>query len=550
MSRLKNLYKLLIENRKHEIESWHDAYEGFYSEVEDMRKRTESNNGLSPEQDKEFLKKLIYEANNGISTRGQSILSKPNFEAFIQERSFLSPLESFISKPTEDNFEEFDKAWRVQGKSNNPLLVNRVAAACTLSVSTTVDNNKFNKVFDWLTKEEIIPENPTLADGGWFAKNEFLMGTIAKEFESELQNEKTDKFYLNIFVWELYENIFEPPFSLKKQIVKYGAPGTGKTYKAHQETLLFFEMWKDEFAPNSSFAYEKQTEFVQFHPSFSYEDFMEGLRPVLDGDGTAQLKLQNGVFKQFCQEAGKWEIDIHTLAPELDWDLLKIEDLSDIKKKLSEKGEHWQHIFQVADHSKLVSDAVPPFFFIIDEVNRAELSRVFGELMYCLEYRGVKGKIKTQYAGLNNEKTGMLRTNQGYWFFIPTNVYLLGTMNTIDRSVESFDFALRRRFKWEEVPPDTKLLKYDLKKHCPPPWVALADDLETLNGKITNETLLGAEYQIGHAYLMNMKYSKDLKVEEVRSRIWDDSIRPLLQEYLRGTDKSAEDFENEFGLKN
>ncbi|MFH4238343.1 AAA family ATPase, partial [Acinetobacter baumannii] len=86
---------------------------------------------------------------------------------------------------------------------------------------------------------------------------------------------------------------------------------------------------------------------------------------------------------------------------------------------------------------------IPPFFFIIDEINRAELSRVFGELMYCLEYRGVKGSVKTQYANLNTKKTGILELGQTYQFFIPTNIYLIGTMNTIDRSVESFDFALR-----------------------------------------------------------------------------------------------------------
>ena len=180
-----------------------------------------------------------------------------------------------------------------------------------------------------------------------------------------------------------------------------------------------------------------------------------------------------------------------------------------------------------------------PYFFIIDEVNRAELSRVFGELMYCLEYRGVKGTVKTQYANLNNKKTGMLYKDQGYLFFIPTNVYLIGTMNTIDRSVESFDFALRRRFQWEEVTPDTGLLRYHLNLNYKN-WGTLADNLEKLNSKIANDPLLGHEYQIGHAYLMNMKYTKSLTIKEVRERIWDDCIRPLLQEYLRGTGKETE----------
>jgi 5-methylcytosine-specific restriction protein B len=334
----------------------------------------------------------------------------------------------------------------------------------------------------------------------------------------------------------LYENLSNP-FSLKKQIVKYGAPGTGKTYQARQQTSLLFDIWKEEFAPNSALTYASQIELVQFHPSFSYEDFMEGLRPVLDGNGTAQLTLQNGVFKEFCRNAGKWEIDVCGLGLDRDWESITIDELRPHREKLS--GDHWQYIFEISDSSKVVSDAVPPFFFIIDEVNRAELSRVFGELMYCLEYRGIKGGVKTQYANLNNEGTGMLQTDQGYLFFIPTNIYLIGTMNTIDRSVESFDFALRRRFRWEEVTPDTGLLRYHLNQFCKT-WVPLADNLERLNTQIAKEPLLGHDYQIGHAYLMNLKYATSLTVAEVRERVWDDCIRPLLQEYLRGTGKEDE----------
>jgi 5-methylcytosine-specific restriction enzyme B len=207
------------------------------------------------------------------------------------------------------------------------------------------------------------------------------------------------------------------------------------------------------------------------------------------------------------------------------------------KEKLT--GTHWKHIFELQDSSKFVANAVPPFFFIIDEINRAELSRLFGELMYCLEYRGVKGRVKTQYANLNNEKTGMLSEDQGYTFFIPSNIYLIGTMNTIDRSVESFDFALRRRFRWEEVTADTELLRYHLSEYQKE-WIKLAENLESLNEQIAREPFLGHDYQICHAYLMNLKYPKSLTITELRSRVWEDFIRPLLQEYLRGTAKENE----------
>ncbi len=306
---------------------------------------------------------------------------------------------------------------------------------------------------------------------------------------------------------------------------------------------MFFNMWKDEFAQGSEHKYEDHMQLVQFHPSFSYEDFMEGLRPILDVNGESHLTLQNGVFKEFCRNAGKWEIEMYKLLDkdneDKEWEKLTIKDLSPYRDEL--KVHHWEHVLKIQDPSRRVADAVPPFFFIIDEINRADLSRVFGELMYCLEYRGVQeGCITTQYANLDNKNTGMLRSkDQRLKFFIPSNVYLIGTMNTIDRSVESFDFALRRRFRWEEITPDYDVLEYHLSKHHKE-WAELADNLKNLNKKIEEETLLGIDYKIGHAYLMNLKYSTRLGPKNVRAQVWNDRISPLLQEYLRGTGRSEE----------
>jgi 5-methylcytosine-specific restriction protein B len=189
-------------------------------------------------------------------------------------------------------------------------------------------------------------------------------------------------------------------------------------------------------------------------------------------------------------------------------------------------------------------DAVPPYFFIIDEINRAELSRVLGELMFSLEYRGVKGAISTQYSTLNTKVTGMILIADAWKFFIPHNLFLIGTMNTIDRSVESFDLALRRRFRWERINPDISTLRYHLRQRDSEtgvpsrPWEGLADDLDRLNRQIRTTDLLGEDYEVGHAYLMNLSYPQNLTRSDVREKVWEDSIRPLMEEYLRGSGQS------------
>jgi 5-methylcytosine-specific restriction protein B len=365
---------------------------------------------------------------------------------------------------------------------------------------------------------------------------------------------------LSIFVWELSQNIANP-FSLKKQVVKYGAPGTGKTYVAKQNSELLFSIWREKYGQFIALDFKQCSEIVQFHPSYGYEDFIEGLRPAPTSNGDWQLRLQNGIFKEFCMHAGVWELEVHGIpehGEELsrNWHGITIGDL---RPHIGESLKHatWEAIARLDDEHK-ISEVTPPFFFIIDEINRAELSRVLGELMICIEYRGVEGAISTQYAGLNTVESGMLKTKAGYRFFIPHNVYLIGTMNTIDRSVESFDLALRRRFRWERVDPDITTLRYHLSQrdlrpgNASKPWVNLADNLETLNAAIRKTDLLGADYEIGHAYLMNLRYPDSLTRAEVRFRIWEDSIQPLLEEYLRGSGRAETlipEFKRAFGIQ-
>ena len=569
---LQNLYQHLIVNRQHQWQGWHDEYVILRNAMERIRdilvsdslktikdidyndesikKLVRIGKNTDVKDHKSFLKLLFFDESNSISSRGQSILSYSNLEKLQNNADFINCVTKII-KHDESNlldlYNNIEEIWVKNVGLNNPLLLCRFIAACSEKVSTTVDDGKFNKVIEWLKTENICDksklENIT---GSWIERNWKLMELFDKELNSKFTAPIYDTYWRNMFVWVIYYNMADK-FQMKKAIVKYGPPGTGKTYKAKESAKLQFNIWKDFYASgNNSYNFDYHVETVQFHPSYTYEDFIEGLRPILI-DNQSQLCLQNGTFKDFCIKAGKWEIDLVELDPNKNW---KDQTIADLQRCLKEKNldwqndedkNHWKYLFEYANtgnSNTKIFDALPPFFFIIDEINRADLSRVFGELMYCLEYRGVGGCIKTQYSKLNTDKTGMLKIGNDYKFFIPNNVYVIGTMNTIDRSVEIFDFALRRRFNWEEVGPNKELLRNHLEKNYKG-WEALADRLADLNSKICNNQLLGPDYQIGHAYFWNLPdpNMKTLTVNQLALIIWNDRIKPLLQEYLRGTGK-------------
>jgi len=347
-----------------------------------------------------------------------------------------------------------------------------------------------------------------------------------------------------------------------KNLILRGAPGTGKTYLAK------------EIAMELTGGNEDQIGFVQFHPSYDYTDFVEGLRPVSDGDGAIDFKLQDGIFKQFCQKAKEAQLIGGQDNFEETWTKLtnainekqghymfprssvpaslnsqgnvKFDSPVATKEKvyLLYKGEEtnlkyetYQNI--VLDHMKesyglcnYVSPTVETdknFVFIIDEINRGEISKIFGELFFSIDpgYRGEKGSVSTQYANLHE-------TNDK--FYIPENVYIIGTMNDIDRSVDTFDFAMRRRFRFVEVTAESQLGMLD---------DVLCDKAEeakirlrNLNTAIEKVPELNSHYHIGPSYF--------LKLEEVDYNyelLWSDYLKPLLEDYLRGSYEEAETLE-------
>ena len=374
-------------------------------------------------------------------------------------------------------------------------------------------------------------------------------------------------------------------------LVLTGAPGTGKTYMARK---IAEEMGAE-------------TEFVQFHPSYDYTDFVEGLRPVDKGSDQVVFERKDGVFKEFCSRAVQNIIDSkkspETISEEISWsERLKafvndaidyrtryktvngseftVEDMNEktiwirneqnektadlavnvqdiltllinkvplkyvrdirlyfngrynsqpdsyafvIVDKMREKYKKEPH--HAANHIPSEGIKEKPFVFIIDEINRGEVSKIFGELFYAIDpgYRGDDiNPVQTQYQNL---VTASDEFPNG--FYVPKNVYILATMNDIDRSVESMDFAMRRRFTWKEISPkDTEYMLDELGQ-------PLADEakktMHRLNKVIEDTNGLGAAYMIGPAYFRKLKDNGGSF-----EKLWKMNLEPLLREYLRG----------------
>jgi hypothetical protein len=183
-----------------------------------------------------------------------------------------------------------------------------------------------------------------------------------------------------------------------------------------------------------------------------------------------------------------------------------------------------------------------PYIFIIDEINRGEISKIFGELFFSIDpgYRGLNGKVKTQYANIEAGDT-IFDPNLGQgWFYVPENVYIIGTMNDIDRSVESFDFAMRRRFVWKEIKANenTAMLSQlgELESEAKTRLIAL-------NNAIWNDEThegiegLNSSYHVGASYFLKLKNYKD-ESDHGFTQLWELHLKPLLSEYLRGLPES------------
>ena len=394
-----------------------------------------------------------------------------------------------------------------------------------------------------------------------------------------------------------YKNPYSKMLLESKNIIFRGAPGTGKSYLAKQIAAdIISNGFTDRYSDLTD-EQKRQMEFVQFHSSYDYSDFVEGIRPKMNEDGSMGFELQEGIFKRFVDKARKnlensqkskekikKEISANTVMANF-FDSIEygVQEFYTIKgnkftvtdvdekyiyiaipgnktvdklnlnidevRKMLESGRDFEKVsditgffgkqFATQNYSydfvlfkeikkeglKEVKTNVAPeelkkYIFIIDEINRGEISKILGELFFSIDpgYRGKSGEVATQYSNMHDDPDEK--------FYIPENVYIIGTMNDIDRSVDSFDFAMRRRFRFVEVKAKAtqgmleSLENEALKSRA-------VERMDRLNAEILKVDDLNENYQIGASYFLKLKTQS---FEE----LWTDYLKPLLQDYVRG----------------
>ena len=608
------LYDEIIVNRyideKDAMQEWHERYKTFIDSVQVRAIELKNGKKLDYDNgDQEFLDHFFI-SNNPVSSRGSNPISDEDLRNILRNNEFIGLIEENMLNPNRKSWDALtDKGKSIFKRShfdNQPLRFNRISASCTSNLIPMPSENAFNKFVKYLNDNAIL--DFTNIEKNWYAQNEYLTKEIHEVFNNKIldENDFTDEYWLNLFAWSLYDkkvnqsesdvgNTEANPNKGTEKMenslnrILFGAAGTGKTFNTINHALSILDPKYDPQLDRKELkkgfdAYKEQgrIKFVTFHQSFSYEDFVEGIRAETDGTGQLRYEVKPGVFKEICEDA-QTEIDAKQ-----DNELVPIEESinsaidqiitqaktqemifhtkrgAEIKVSsnsagtlfaltstgsnvplsirhirnylkiqsdmiLDQKSYEWAIAYSLRSKVKFTSsvEKVKPYVLIIDEINRGNISRIFGELITLIE------DSKRQDA---EEQLSVILPYSKKEFSVPNNVYIIGTMNSSDRSLTGLDIALRRRFTFIAMPPQPKeiknrngeLLKISGKdQNGNDKDVIVAEILSAMNQRI--EVLLDRDHCIGHANFMSL--TAESKVDEL-AQVFKQKIIPQLQEYF------------------
>jgi len=510
-----------------------------------------------------------------------------------KNRVALEIIKQFIDKNQAKSYEDFQEIFNKSSFSSSKVIIDETKKNLFVSEK---GEKEFKTRYFWRENEKVYIQNKTCyITSEWGSDRDGL----GRYFDGLLVFAKNN----NIIVVDNESNSFskEKITALNqsvntKNIMLYGAPGVGKTHnykklisqieEGKTENEIFKSISENEEVTNQydntfqNIKDDKRIEFVTFHQSYSYEDFIEGFRPNESG----KIELEDGVFKLLCNRAKNQikETTLHQIPFDEAYDIFRTQyieneldkiysvsnveiSLLDVKEKTikaqSKKAKDHQYVKKsdletvvqgllnsaiekpsdikkldvkkdtislgglyypiakriikiIEETRNIVEDKEKNFYIVIDEINRGNISKIFGELITLIEEdkRAVEDK--------NDYEVTLPYSKEK--FKIPSNLYIIATMNSTDKSIATIDIALRRRFTFLKMRPNPELVKHDDAKQL----------MKELNQYISKSSL-GEDFQLGHSYFMGDGIDLDFIVEY--------KIKPLLEEYFYSDDKSPDD---------